>query len=576
MKDNAVKWLWKVTGKNKLYIGLLTFVQALYGGSGVLYAFLLRNIVDCAVDGSREKFRLNVVLTLFLVMGQIFLRTVISFLNEWSCASLENLFKNRLVNNIMYKDFAEVSHVHSGEWLNRLTNDCMITASRFTEILPGLTGMIVKVISAAAMIMALDMRFAVIIFPTGIILFFLTYAFRKKLKRLHRTIQEKDGKLRIFLQEHLGSMMMIRSFAAEEQTQFQAQEKMQEHLDSRMQKNHFSNICNVGFHIAMDGLYLLGVCYCGYGIMYGRISYGTLTAMTQLISQIQSPFANITGYVPKFYAMTASAERLMEIEDFPDDCQNTTRSIDWIHNFYSNDFRSVCLENVSFIYNPVSESKETSMPVVLKNISLEIRKGEYVAFTGHSGCGKSTILRLIMCIYKLTGGRRFVTDNFGNSYALDSAWHRLFAYVPQGNQLMCGTVREIVAFADRSGINDDDRIFKALKIACADGFVSELENGIDTVLGERGSGLSEGQMQRIAVARAVFSESPVIVLDEATSAVDEATEKQLLQNFRSMTDRTVIIVTHRPMALEICDTVFSIDNGIVVGKRCGNGKRTVD
>ena len=195
------------------------------------------------------------------------------------------------------------------------------------------------------------------------------------------------------------------------------------------------------------------------------------------------------------------------------------------------------------------------MPTVLKHISLDIHKGEYVAFTGHSGCGKSTVLKLLMSIYRLDSGERYLTDADGEK-SLSSQWRRLFAYVPQGNQLMSGTIREVVAFADMEDRNNDARIRQALAIACGDDFVSDLDNGIDTLLGERGTGLSEGQMQRIAIARAVFSESPILLLDEATSALDEQTEKRLLQNLRRMTDKTVVIVTHQPAALEICDRVI--------------------
>ena len=200
---------------------------------------------------------------------------------------------------------------------------------------------------------------------------------------------------------------------------------------------------------------------------------------------------------------------------------------------------------------------------MLENISLEIQKGEYVAFTGHSGCGKSTALKLLMSIYRLDSGKRLLVGKDGSSQPLDSRWHRLFAYVPQGNQLMSGTIRDIVSFADKSQSGDEEKIARALKIACADEFVGELESGIDTLLGERGKGLSEGQMQRIAIARAIFSESPVLLLDEATSALDSQTEKRLLENLRSMTDKTVVIVTHRPAALEICDRVLKFsENGV--------------
>ena len=149
---------------------------------------------------------------------------------------------------------------------------------------------------------------------------------------------------------------------------------------------------------------------------------------------------------------------------------------------------------------------------------------------------------------------------------------RLFAYVPQGNQLMSGTVRDIVSFADKTEMHNDEKIAEALRIACADGFISELENGIDTLLGERGTGLSEGQMQRIAIARAVFSESPILLLDESTSALDENTEKQVLENLRKMTDKTVVIVTHRPAALDICDRILEFTENGVIEK---NGKKDV-
>ena len=164
-----------------------------------------------------------------------------------------------------------------------------------------------------------------------------------------------------------------------------------------------------------------------------------------------------------------------------------------------------------------------------------------------------------MGVYDPDEGERYIKDSEGKQQPLDMKWRRLFAYVPQGNQLMSGTIREIVSFADVSHREDDAAIYRALNIACAE-FVEELDDGIDTMLGERGTGLSEGQMQRIAIARAVFSDSPVLLLDEATSALDEGTESRLLENLKAMTDRTVIIVTHRPAALAICNRVVKFND----------------
>lgn len=204
---------------------------------------------------------------------------------------------------------------------------------------------------------------------------------------------------------------------------------------------------------------------------------------------------------------------------------------------------------------PEAPAGKEGMPVVVRGLNLEIAKGEYVAFTGSSGCGKSTVLKLLLCLYPLDQGERYLVCQ-GRRQPLDGRWQRLFAYVPQGNHLMTGTVRQIVALGDPDQAQDEARLHQALEVACAADFVAALDQGVDTPLGERGAGLSEGQLQRLAIARAIFSQRPVLLLDECTSALDAATERQLLVNLRRMTQKTVILVTHRPEALNICDRVI--------------------
>ena len=551
MKNNTLRWLSGVMGKHKINVLLLSLIQALLGGSGVIYALLLRDGIDSAAEKDRSGFILALVSVIVLVAVQITLRAVVRWLEEHSRSAMENILKSRLFEILLKKDYASVTDIHSGEWMNRLTSDTKVAADGMVDILPGVVGMAVKMAGAFVMLLVIEKRFLFIILPGGAALLLLTYLFRKVLKRLHKSIQENDGQLRIFLQEHLGSLVIVRSFSAEERTAEQGKQKMSAHKAARMKRNHFSNVCNIGFSAAMNGMYLVGFAYCGFGIISGTVSYGTLTAILQLISQIQSPFANITGYLPKFYAMTASADRLREAEDFADDCSDEVYDISEIKAFYDNEFSAVKVENICFKYK--CDDREN----VLENFSFVINKGENTAFTGHSGCGKSTVLKLLMCLYHCDGGRILIQKTDGTETELTGRWHRLFSYVPQGNHLMNGTIRDIIAFSDKEA--DEDRIRSALKISCAEEFISDLENGIDTMLGERGAGLSEGQMQRIAVARAIYSDAPVLLLDEATSALDEKTEKQMLDNLRKMTDKTVLIVTHRPKALEICDKTINFN-----------------
>lgn len=565
--NNTIKWLYKVPGKKCGYVLLLIALQAATGGIGVLYALFLRNVIDSAVAHNVVEFWHNVVLTVSLVVLWLVLNALNRWINTLASSDIENCFKQRLMDNILKKDYASVSAIHSGEWLNRLTNDTQVVASGYVNILPGLVGTTVRLVCAVVLIIALDKWFAYILIPGGILLILITYLFRKKLKKLHKNIQEKDGKLRVFLQERISGLMMIKSFSAEKQTGADAAGYMSAHKAARMRHSWFSNFCNTGLGFVMQGFYLVGVVYCAYGIIINTVTYGTLVAIMQLIGQIQAPFANISGYLPRWYATVASAERLMEIEQFDDDDTNEALSADEANEYYRKSLQTFGLKNACFTYFPVKdtigEMNKDNMPEAISNLSIEVQKGEYVAFTGHSGCGKSTALKLFISLYKLDSGSRFLRGNNGDIIELSSKFRRLFAYVPQGNQLFNGTIRDVVSFSDYNRAKDDAKISQALKIACADEFLDDLENGLDTLLGERGQGLSEGQAQRIAIARAIFSDSPILLLDEATSALDAKTEARLLSNLRSLTDKTVLIVTHRSEALKICDRVLRFkENGV--------------
>lgn len=551
-QQSTLRWLSAISGTDRVWVAVLVLVQAILGVTSVLYAFLLRSLIDQAVAGSRNGLIRSALLLVGLVLTQLLLRAVSRFLKEYSAADLENRLKKRLFAQLLRKDYAAVTALHSGEWMNRLTNDTAVVARSATSILPNLAGLLVRLVGAMTALVVLEPRFAVVLIPGGLLVMLLTYAFRRVLKALHKRIQETDGRLRAFLQERLGSQLVLRSFGVEKQSEELAQERMQAHMDARIRRNHFSNFCNLGFGLIIQGATAGSAIYCAVHLMGGTLSYGTMMAVLQLVGQIQSPFANISGIVPEFYGMMASAERLREAESFPE-YGGEAREERQIQRFYEEELVSLGLDKACFTYQPpVREEGERPMPVVLDGLSLQIRKGEFAAFTGHSGSGKSTVLKLLMSIYPLDSGESYLETHEGRR-KLDASWRGLFAYVPQGNDLISGSIREIIAFGDPEKMKREDELWKALRIACAEDFVASLDKGLDSELGESGSGLSEGQMQRIAIARAVFSARPVLLLDESTSSLDGETEKRVLENLRSMTDRTVLIVTHRPAALAICD-----------------------
>lgn len=556
----TLQWLGSVSGKKKIYILLLVIVQMALSLGSISYALIFRGIVDAAVGGIRGNLKRWILLFIVVVIFQVSMGACNRFLREYTQASLENCFKNRLLSFMFACDYEKISGRHSGEWMNRLTSDTVVIAEGMTQMLPGITGMLIRLIGALILLIVMYPMFGYLIVPSGLLLIGVNAIFRKILKKLHKQVQEADGDLRIFLQESLTGMLVIRVFGKEKQTIEKADEKMAEHKAARMRRNHLSNLCNSGFNGAMNAAYVVGTAVGGYGILTGTITYGTLLAMIQLIGQLQSPFANLTGFFPQYYAMLASAERIREVEEYPlDQTYKDKKTAEQIQEFYRNDLKSLVLKDAGFSYISSNSDQEDVRPVVLEHINLEIQKGMYIALTGPSGCGKSTLLKVLMCLYQLNHGIYQMKTETGIEL-MRPEWRGLFAYVPQGNALMSGTIREVVTFGICTE-NGEEQIWQALQIAEARDFVMELPKGLDTFLGERGTGLSEGQMQRIAIARAIYANRPILVLDESTSALDEEMEKKVLSNLREMTEKTVLIVTHRKAALKICDMELRFSEG---------------
>lgn len=560
MNNSTVRWAMKVAGSKKIYILWLVLIQAAQGAAAVASAWVMRGMIDSAVDHDVHGFVRFALAVVGIILLVIVLSALMRWLLEYSNSTLENRFKKRLFEALLSRNYGEVTATHSAEWLNRMTSDTTVVTNAMTSIVPGMTGMMVKLIGALALLAAIVPKIMCIVIPLGVLVILLTGSLRSRLKSMHVDIQSADGRLRAFVQERLSNLLIVKTFSREESSIEEASELMDKHQQSRLRRINMSNVLNTGFLLAMRGVYIAAAVYCGYGILKDTLSYGTFVAVLQLINQIQSPFANITGYVPQYYAAVASGERLMEAEaidkDVADDIVGKMLSDEEIQKFYDNNFQSIGLRNADFTYEKYGENSNSQ--AVINDFNISIDRGEYVALTGPSGGGKSTIIKLLMCLYELDGGEGYVRCTDGSELTMTAAYRGLFAYVPQGNQLMSGTIRQVITWNNEEAMKDEEGLRQALRIACADSFVAKLECGLDTALGEGGAGLSEGQMQRIAIARAIYSGHPILLLDEATSSLDTRTESKLLENLRAMTDRTVVIVTHRRAAAEICDRELRI------------------
>lgn len=550
VKNPAMSWIFGVSGKLKLGVLLLVLLNSAISISAVAFALVLREAIDGAVSGNKMVFLKFVIILGLIMVGQIAARGVIRFLDEYVRSGMENVIKTRLYETILSRKYSAITAYHTGELLNRITNDAVVVADGFVQIIPGIIAMLVKLAGAAAVLFVLDYRFSVIFFAGGGLVLIFTTLFRRVMKKLHKDVQAADGVLRSYLSENLGSLMVLKTFGAERKSIDTSKQYMDKHRFMRMKRNRFSNICNVGFGLVMNGGYIFGLCWCSFGILHGSITYGTLSAVLQLVDQLWAPLANMTGYLPKFYGMLSSAERCMELETLEEEHVESQFSRDYCRELYK-DMTAIECKNITFRYED---------DIILENADISIGKGELITIMGNSGTGKSTLLKLLLAIYEPEKGTLEIKTE-KESYALTERYRKMFAYVPQGNFLMSGNVTSAIASLDDTSADVDmDKVKAVAHIACADTFVEKLEHGYDTLIGERGMGISEGQAQRLAIARALYTDAPVLLLDEATSALDEQIEKKVLKNIRELTDKTVIIVSHRKAVLEVCDRCVVLED----------------
>lgn len=546
----TLKWMWHTFNKERWQVFVLIFTNTLNAVLTIIYADFSKNIVNAATkEHSFDRIVYFAVLFLLIIMFQLFLTLVSRSFTERCKARIEVTLRKHILDVVLKKDYQGVTKYHTGEIQNRMTSDVTTISDGFTTILPNLINFVVRLVCAFVYLVVLDKVFTLVFLVGGILVFAFSFLFRKILKRLHKNVQESEGRVRSFIQEILTSLLVVKSFNVEEKVSGEADELMESNYKTKMKRRMFGIFANAGINTTFNLGYVFALAYGSYRLLHG-LDYGNLVAMLQLVNQIQQPFASLSGMLPKYFALLASAERIIELDNIKDETQQNENDVN-VELIYDS-LNCIDFNNITFAYD---------RDLILDDTSLIVNKGDFVAIMGISGIGKSTLLKLLLGVFTVNSGS-ITLDVNGEKFPVDCHTRKMFSYVPQGNFLMSGSIKDNLTFIN-SNVTDEE-IKNAVRISCADQFVYDLPDGLDTVIGERGIGLSEGQLQRLAIARSILSKSPIMLLDEATSALDEATELRFLKNLKEMQDKTCIIVSHKTAALEICNKHIQIIDGKIV------------
>lgn len=543
MKDKnlTLQWIKGISKPVLPGVCLISLVGMLDAVCGVVLALQSKNVIDFAVAKSYDGLKTSAIMLGVL----IFLQFVLSFSYMKISADIVAKYSLKLQKNVFSKvvnmQYSHATSMHTGELLNRITVDSDVVMCAVIGIIPQIVAFAAGVITSFGALFIIQPAFALVCVAVGLLVGLGAIVWGRRLKKHTLICRKWSDKGNSFMLECIQNLLVIKSFSNEQKVVDHAGGIQANTYKALKKRNNNNIMASLASSFAFTFGYFLALGWGAFGIAFGTLSYGNLMAMVQLVGKIQSPIKGIASVIPQYYQMLASAERLMDIVHFDEEKKTADIS----------DFESIELKNVSFSYN-----KED---YVLKNADLKINKGDFVLIAGISGIGKSTLLKLLLAMYKPDSGEITLTDSDGSEHILNADYRKLFSYVPQGNMVLSGTVEEnVVFFAE---ILDSKKVEDCLKIACLWDDISEMPDGVNTQVGENGIGLSEGQVQRLAVARALYRDVPVLLLDEATSALDTATEAKMLENIKKIKDKTCILISHKKGAEEYMDKKLIICNG---------------
>ena len=529
---NALRWIFLHTKKQIPQIFMLTTAGII--GSFFSAWFIPLNskwILDIATGDQDGNILIAGALMLLLLIASAGLNILESAIEVRVKSKMDISLKNDVLKTIISRKYEKTLKYHSGNLLNRLVSDVKVISDAIVELIPNTVSLTAKMLTGFIILISISFKFSFLLLVIGIGLFFLRRVFKERVKTIQKKCQEADGNVRSYISEALENLSVVKAFHANGKIIRKSDVLQKIFLNLKIKKNNLkvflSSVTNMTFSIT----YYAALIWGSYEIAAGAITFGTLTAFLQIINQVQSPLKNASNLPMEYYSALASAERLMELEDIDEDLPVYKDVGDVLY---------LVSDHVSFSYD--------NKYFPLKNFCLGVGKGEIIGLKGPSGIGKTTIFKLLLGFYTPNSGEIYLQTRNGYRVPVDSRTRKVFGYVPQGDCVFSGTIRENIL------LGGGEPTAEILEVCALDELINSLEHGIDTVIGERGAGLSEGQIQRVVMARAVASQAQILLFDEFTSALDENTEKKIMQQIKKL-GKTCIIISHKDSTLSYCDKV---------------------
>ena len=536
-----LKWLWNAWRGNQLQAVLNASIGLLSVGVSLGHVWAMKRAIDVASGTVEGNLYWAVGVMAVLILLDFALNIAGTWVRNILGIKAQNRMQQRMLDRLLRAEWKGRNHHHSADILNRLEFDVNNVVNFLTETIPSTLSVLAMFIGAFLYLFSMDKVLAVIVI--GIFPMFLAVSkiYVGQMRHLTRQVRDSDSKVQSVLQETIQHRMLIKTLESDSamvERLGNTQSELRHRVVRRTKFSVFSNmVVNFGFAFG----YLVAFLWAAIRMSAHTLSFGGMTAFLQLVNRIQGPARNLTKLVPAFVSVFTAAERLMELEEDPLEEQGTP--------IYIKAPCGIRLQNVGYAYEDGGGDK------VINGLSFDFKPGSCTAILGETGAGKTTLVRMILALVQPQDGK--IEIYHGSTHQALSPLHRCnFVYVPQGNTLMSGTIRENLRLGKLDAT--DEEMLHALHVSCAD-FVNDLPDGLNTLCSEQGGGLSEGQAQRIAIARRLLRDRSVMLFDEATSALDPDTERQLLNNILSAHDKTIIFITHRPAVIDYCDQTLKLE-----------------